>query len=268
MEKSFAALVSHRERVAKKSLSPKRSLLWAFLFCLSSLFSFPLSAQEYKYDFGGTISVGNYLGDANPKWLGVSPGGGIAFEGRYNHNFRTAFSSRLGYLYQPFNTKWTGNRFPIPGTNPEENRPPVKGVMHLAHWELLAEYHFVHYSDKFAYLQTRSLAPYIMGGVDIALGAGFKRWNVAPGITLGVGLKYKLRNRLNLIAALQGYHYFFDGLDAVSQETEWLRNPYRTNSGFLKGGDGRLALSVGVTYEFGVKRETCFGSKTTREEKK
>ena len=245
----------------KLRTAPMRMLLWVLTILWGGVLSRnnTLQAQEYKYELGGQLGTGSYLGDANAK-VPFSPLGiNAAGVWRYNHNFRTAFSATLGYQLTPISSSAGDNT--LPGTTEGAEAQPLKGTAHLVHLQLLAEYNFVHYSDKFAYLNTRRLAPFIAGGVDLGLCPSYgNKVAFLPGLTLGAGLKYKIKNRLNLTAMLQGFHYFSDRLDTPNQATASLSNPYGLPYQGVKGGDGRISLSIGLTYEFGLKKTTCFNA--------
>lgn len=238
------------------STSPKTNSLrhqHCFVWVVAVFMLLPPSgvlAQEYRFEYGAQVGISSYLGDANPKIPFNPMGGAIELSWRYNHNFRTAFSAHVGYALLPINSSITKNTFP-------NVTVPVRSTSHFIHTQLLAEYNFAHYSDKFAYLKTQRLVSYILGGMDIGFVPAKHKTHFVPGVTLGFGIKYKIRNRLNLLATLQGFHYFSDALDAPDQSSAWLQNPYRTASGFLKGGDGRIAFSLGLTYEFGLNKKTC-----------
>lgn len=241
---------------ALESGSSAKKAVWSvvLLLCLGS---FTVQAQEYKYEYGVQVGIGSYLGDANPSIPFTPLGAEVAASWRYNANFRSAFSAHVGYVLLPFNTMVTENAFPV------QSGDKHKGVSHLLHVQLLAEYNFVHYSDKFRYLNTRRLAPFISGGIDLGVAPFAETFVFAPGLTLGVGMKYKIQNRLNLVVNLQGFHYFSDALDTPSNDLGWLDNPYRIPHQFVKGGDGRMALTVGLTYEFGMRRSTCQNNSNT-----
>lgn len=86
---------------------------------------------------------------------------GVAF--RYNHNFRLAFSGELGYSFLPFDCRYAQTDYP----QAREANQATRGVSHLLTLNGWAEYNFAHYSDKFRYLQTRSLVPYIGAGLSV-----------------------------------------------------------------------------------------------------
>lgn len=230
------------------------TLLCMIILSLLSAMS-DAGAQEYRYEMGGYAGIASYMGDANRRipFVPVGATGGAEF--RYNHNFRLAFSGQLGYSLLPFDYKFSQNSAPL--SEPQQSK---KGVSHLLSMQGWAEYNFAHYSDKYRYLNTRSLVPYIGAGLSAGATVGGEKVAFLPGIGLKTGVKYKIRNRLNLVASIQGIYYLSDHLDTPNQSTGWLANPYGLPKDWLKGGDAALALTISLTYEFGKRSEPCRGS--------
>lgn len=72
-----------------------------------------------------------------------------------------------------------------------------------------------------------------------------------------MGVKYKLKRRLNI-----GVEYAFtglltDALDALTEQSAWLNNPYQVNDSWLKNRDATGALMVRLTYDFGLRKSNC-----------
>ena len=133
-------------------LTFRQPLLITLMLCAVSL-----TAQEYRYELGGYVGAASYLGEANRRipFVPIGGTGGAAF--RYNHNFRLAFSGELGYSFLPFDCRYAQTDYP----QVREARQASRGASHLLALNGWVEYNFAHYSDKFRYLQTRSLVPSI-----------------------------------------------------------------------------------------------------------
>ncbi len=209
------------------------------------------TAQEYRWEIGMNTGLNSYLGDANPKNPFLALGSQTSFLVRYNYNFRLAFSSELSYFFVKGATK----------NNPDNKFPKDYSGAFLTHGFLstiCSEYNFYPYSDKFPFLQTKTFTPYILGGVVVGFSSqGKNRLAFLPGLKLGLGIKWKIKNRLNLFAKLEGTHFFSDALDTSTPSSKFLNNPYQTKSSFIKGGDGMASLSVGFSYDFSVRGTTC-----------
>lgn len=214
--------------------------------CCSSL----VKAQEFKYELGANAGVASYLGDANPKNPFASLGGSAGIVARYNYNFRTAFSGTLDYFLLSGNTqRISENKFP--------NQAQTSFTTHGAILALRGEYNFFPYSDRYPFLQTRRFTPYISGSVACAIAAKDKGVSLLPGVGISLGVKWKVRNRVNLFASLEGTHFFSDSLDTPSSSSAFLSNPYGTKSSIFKGGDGMVRLMLGISFEFQQRGTNC-----------
>ncbi len=209
-----------------------------------------MRGQEYRFELGALAGVSSYLGDANPRNPFTAMGANVNLMGRYNYNFRVAFSSELGYfLAQGTSLRNPKNHFP--------KNAQGKFVTNGALLSLCAEYNFYPYSDKYPFLQTKRFTPFVSGGLSGGLAFQNKSVAFLPGVNIGLGVKWKIRNRLNLIAKLDGIHFFSDKLDTSSKSSAFLSNPYHTKSSFIKGGDGMVRLMVGISYEFKARGTNC-----------
>lgn len=225
----------------------------SILFLIALTISWGASeAQEYRYELGVTTGAVGYLGDANPRIPFASPGGGVMVQARYNFNFRIVGYLSLGY--QLFTGKTTLGRTDFP----ETVAPRFSTSALLLNPAF--EYNFYPYSDKFSFLGTKRLSPYISLGLALGLGFEYKgRPFFMPGFSGAVGLKYKVANRWNLQLQLGGIHFFTDKLDSGGNAlAASLDNPYGLSKQPWKGNDGAVMLLLGVTYEFGRRVTECF----------
>lgn len=208
-----------------------------------------LSAQEYRYDVGASLGTVGYLGDANPTIPFAAPGASLQIVGRYNMNLSMAFSGTLGYYLLRGSTKRHPEQFP--------SGQAISFHSSAILFQPRFEYNFYPYSDKFHFLSTRRLVPFLSLGLP--LGIAFTKRSPAflPGVAASFGLKYKMANRWNLLLEVQGMHFFSDRLDTPTAESDFLNNPYRLSALPWKGGDGIIAVVVAVTYEFGYIKAQC-----------
>jgi len=121
-------------------------------------------AQEYKYEIGGMAGMSMYMGDANQTnlFLGLHPAGGLVF--RRNFNFRWALKTDLLAGKISGNTKNTANVFP----------DHAEYQFSRSFYELggQMEFNFLPYSDKFAYLNTSRISPYLLSGLGFTMAPG------------------------------------------------------------------------------------------------
>jgi len=205
-------------------------------------------AQEYKYEIGGMAGMSMYMGDANQTklLLGLNPSGGLVF--RRNFNFRWALETNLLTGKISGDTKNTANMYPENG----------EYKFSRSFYELggQIEFNFLPYSDKFAYLNTSRIAPYLLSGFGFTMASG-KQTFFSPHLALGIGIKYKVKNRVNLILEYKVRKLFSDAFDSPDSEGFNLNNPYDIKSGLFKNKDWLNTLMFSVTWDFGPNDRKC-----------
>ncbi|MDR0546540.1 MAG: porin family protein [Dysgonamonadaceae bacterium] len=208
-----------------------------------------VGAQEYRYELGGAAGAAFYLGDANESayFRGMQPAGGLIF--RDNLNFHWAIKANLLAGRISGDTKNEKNVFPNHAqTMFERTFFDLGGQM---------EFNFLPYSDKYKYLNTSKLSPYILAGLGLTLAPGNDRTFFGINFPLGVGVKYKLRNKLNLGVEYTVRRLFSDSFDAPNSQGFNLDNPYRVNQSWAKNKDWYNTLLFSITWEFGLRDGRC-----------
>ena len=210
--------------------------------------TFRVDAQEYLYEIGGMLGGSFYMGDANQNAIfkNMNPAAGFVF--RYNVNFRIALKADLAWARISGSTAGLENIFPDNGQASFE-----KNVIDLGGQ---AEFNFFPYSDKYSYLHTKRISPYIAAGFGLSAAPGGGEMFFSPYVSLGTGVKYKLKNRINIGAEWSVRKLFSDRLD-VSGGNELLDSPYGIESGLLKNKDWYSMLMISVTYDFGLRDCNC-----------
>jgi len=206
-------------------------------------------AQEYKYEVGGGLGMSMYMGDANQTSLiqGLNPSADLVF--RRNFNFRWALKTDLAMGRVTGDTKNTGNVFPNQGeASFARNFFKLGGQI---------EFNFLPYSDKFAYLNTSKIAPYLLTGLGVTVAPGTNQTFTSLSFPLGAGVKYKIKNRINLGLEYTVNKLFGDSFDAPNKEGFNLDNPYQIQSGLLKNKDWCNMLMFSVTWDFGPNDRKC-----------
>ena len=218
------------------------------IIILLSLSSFGAGAQEYLYEIGGMLGGSFYMGDANKNsvFQNMNPAASVLF--RYNVNFRLALKANLAWARVSGSTEGLENVFP--------NNAQASFERNVIDLGGQAEFNFFPYSDMYKYLLTKRISPYIAGGLGLSAAPGGGEFFLSPHISIGTGVKYKLKNRINIGAELSIRKLFGDGLD-VSAGNNLLDNPYNMESGWFKNKDWYSMLTIYVTYDFGLRNCNC-----------
>lgn len=232
-------MVSNSKRMTSSFF--QRILLLSFFIGVCALGK----AQEYKYEIGGMAGMSTYMGDANKTsvFKGINPAIGGVF--RYNANFRWAIKADLMWAKISGSTAGLENAFPFEGD--------ISFDRNLIELGGQAEFNFFPYSDKFAYLNTKRVTPYVLLGLGLTVAPGGNETFASVNIPIGVGVKYKIKNRINLGCEFSVRKLFGDGLEGVDE----LKDPYYMESSIWKNKDWYTCLMFSITWDFGPRNRDC-----------
>ena len=227
---------------------------WFIILVLSNTLLF-VQAQiqtpvpEYKFEIGGMAGSSFYMGDVNKATLfkHINPGLGVVF--RYNANFRIAFKANLAWASVSGDTEGIDNVFP--------DNAQASFNRNLFELGGQFEFNFFPYSDKFAYLNTKRFAPYVLIGMGMTMAPSSGDTFVSPHIPIGVGIKYKLKSRINVGGEFTFRKLFGDGLDVTDDNNRILDDPYGIGGSTFKNKDWYSLLMFSVTYDFGFRNCQC-----------
>ena len=203
-----------------------------------------LYGQEYKYEIGGAAGGAFYMGDANKTALfqDLRPALGAVF--RKNINFRWAIKSNLYWGQVAGSTETISQTFP--------NNLQTKFLRNFFDLGGQAEFNFFPYSDQFPYLNTKRISPYILAGLGLTLATGGDNVFFSVNMPMGVGVKYKLINRVNIGGEFAMYKLFGDSFDSKA-----LSDPMGVKSSFFKNKDWYSTLLLSLTWDFGPRNRAC-----------
>lgn len=235
-----------RERSYHRQWAARVVLCAAFL--VSSLLGIQAQTEpEYRMEVGAGVGVMNYLGDFNRHPLkGFQPMAGAVL--KYKMNPRMAWSAGLNYGQLKGSTENVDTWYPELADN------PIDFTTKVVNFDVRYEYNFWPFGTGREYYGAKPLTPFIAIGAGLAF-ANCNESATAFEMPLGVGVKYKLKQRLNLTAEWMMHITGSDKLDGM-------KDPYGIkSSGIFKNTDCYTTLQVSLTYEFMERCRTCHNDK-------
>lgn len=200
------------------------------------------SAQDYRFEIGGAIGTSGYLGDVNKGNFMRNPGfaGGAVF--RYIKNYRWAFKANLITAGISGDSKNMKDVFPDGASYSFKSQLYDLGAQ--------AEFNFFNFGIGSKYKNLKRLTPYL----TLGLGTTFASYDGGSSFTvnlpMGVGVKYKLKERLNLGLEFTMRKCFGDKIDGLS-DLNGIKHS------FAKNTDWYSFITVSVTYEFSKRCKIC-----------
>ena len=217
------------------------------LLLLLPLFALTASGQNdetlYRLELGGGIGFGTGHTDLKGKWAAD-----MAAIARFPLNPRMAVKTQLAYLTLKGSTEGQKNFYPA--------QPDATGTDRLAYSvsdavidaSALYELHFLPYGYLRDYKGHCRLVPYLQMGFGLTYGKAGKAFTA--NIPLGVGVKYKVAERLNL--GLDWLVHF-----TLSDKLDGLEAPLGISSSGFRNKDHYSALSLTLTYDLNPRCPTC-----------
>ena len=207
-----------------------------------------MSAQDdpqYRMEIGAGVGTVSYEGD---------------FNGNVLKNMRPMFSALWRYNFDPYKDlrlsatygKLKGSSKDVDTYYPDYATEEYSFNRNLLDVSLVFEYNFWPYGTGRDYRGAKRLTPYIYGGIGAtsASGGGSKSVFTAN-VPIGLGVKYKLNERMNL-GLDWGIHF------SLSDELDGVKDPYQVkSSGMFKNTDCYSMLQLTLTYSFKAKCRTC-----------
>lgn len=227
-----------------------RSLLLLLCSLVMGMLSLEVHAQQEEYftkEWGVSVGMSQPLDDTNPSLLshpGVSFGGTM----RWIRNSRLALRTSLNIHTVGGNTSGLRDFYPVQAQGVSGERLAYSYSGTVLDLSAVYEIHFLPYGYYRSYLGNRRLVPYMQLGLGAAYAS--KSGTITPLVPIGIGVKYKLRPRLNL--SLDWSMRFslsdkWDGLDA----------PHALKSDFFRNKDHVGLLQLTLTYDFSPRCPTC-----------
>lgn len=217
----------------------KKSLFIALLLLAVALTA---TGQQYKYEAGPMVGMTGYLGEGNSGNLLKHPSFTAGGMFRYAHNSRWAFKANLSYANIKGDSKGDETIYPD-GIN-------YKFTSNLIDLGLTAEFNFLNYGRGPAYKKYKPISPYMVAGVGFVFAICNGHNQASFTIPLGIGVKYKFKDRLNLGFEFTMRKEFSDRIDGLS-------DLFGIKHSFGKNTDWYSFATFTVTYEFGKRCIKC-----------
>lgn len=220
-----------------------------FFSLLALLAVAPLYAQdetEYRMEIGVGAGVVSYEGDFNGSIVSnMQPAGTIVARYVFNPYMDLKLSASYGKL--------KGSSADVETYLPDyaEAETPYEFSHTLWDASLVYEYNFWPYGTGRDYRGSKRLTPFVFAGLGATMVTGGEKNVFTANIPLGLGLKYKIGERLNLGVEWAMHFSLSDKLDGVE-------DPYGVKStGIFKNTDCYSALMLSLTYSFSPKCANC-----------
>lgn len=204
------------------------------------------AAQEarYRWDVGASVGMSGYEGDANDGFMFRRPGVALSALGRYNIDSRWAVRAQFGMM------TLHGDTDDLDTALPGDLSYSFSSTL----YDLSArcEFNFFPYGIGETYKKLRRWTPFVSAGLGLTMSSVDSHRYTAMSVPLGVGVKFKPRERLNLAVELTMAKTTSDHLDGPD-----LSDIYGIKSSFLKNTDWTSTLTVSVSFEFGERCTVC-----------
>lgn len=221
-----------------------------FISLLLFLATTPLWAQsdpEYKMEIGAGVGVMGYLGDFNGSLMkDLQPMGTLL--ARYN------LSPYMGVKMNVSFGKMKGSSADVKTYYPRFGSAPYTFDNALVDVGLAYEYNFLPYGTGRDYRGAQRLSPYAMiglGATYVNIKGGDRKSALTANLPIGIGVKYKISERMNV--GLEWALHF-----SLSDELDGQKDPYGIkSSGIFKNTDSYSTLQLTFSYSFMAKCKTC-----------
>ena len=197
---------------------------------------------EYKLELGGGIGLASYQGDFNGSPLkNLQPM--FTLLAKYKFDPRRALALNVSYGQLKGSSKDAKTYFPLTTTYDFKSNVVDAG--------LRLEYNFWSYGTGLEYRGAKRLTPYVAIGLGMTIAKTDGKSATGVNLPIGVGVKYKIGDRLNLAAEWAMHITSTDDLDGI-------RDPYGIeSSGLFKNTDCYSHLRVSLSYDLWAKCRTC-----------
>ncbi|MDE6097902.1 MAG: porin family protein [Muribaculaceae bacterium] len=221
-----------------------RHILPLVLLVLATALPARSQTAPYKFDLGAQLGTSGYIGEANSTNIMKHPGfdGELSF--RYIADVRWSFRGVFSVFGLSGDTSETGNILP------DGKQYSFTSTVYDLGGRV--EFNFLPYGIGETYKRLRRVTPYITLGVGVCMSSSGGEMSFAPTLPMGLGVKFKMSERWNLAAEFTMTKAFGDKVDGSS-----LTDLNGIKTAFYRNTDWYSRLTIGISYEFGKRCETC-----------
>lgn len=200
--------------------------------------------DEYLMEIGAGAGLVSYEGDFNGNiFKGAQPIGSVVL--------RRNFNPYMGLKLMGSYGKIKGSSKDMDTYYPEFQQEVYEFGSTLTDVSIVYEYNFWPYGTGRDYRGAKRITPFIFGGIGATYVKGDDKNVFTANVPVGLGVKYKIGERLNL--GLEWAMHF-----SLSDDLDGIKDPYGVkSSGVFKNTDCYSALQVTLTYSFMAKCRTC-----------
>lgn len=204
---------------------------------------------DYRYEVGAQLGGSFYRGQLNHKFYGQL-GAAAGLVGRWNINPYMAVKAMLDYAQVKGSTGNVGEYFPPDqysgtATTEKRNYELSDGVVDFS---ATYEYNFWPYGLHHGYQGRQRITPFLQIGIGASYGKAGKAFTMQ--LPVGVGVKYKLKPRVN-IGLDWLYHFTFtDKLDGFD-------SPHGVKSTGFANKDSYCTTMFYISYDFSPRCPQC-----------
>ena len=223
----------------------KTTILTLILIMASLTNAMAQDDPEFRREIGIGVGMSNYLGDFNGSLTkGMQPSVSLGY--------RRLFSPYCGLRFDLGHTQLKGSSADVSTYYPDYAEEPYTFKRNITDFNVVFEYNFWPYGTGRDYRGAKRLTPYVFAGIGMTFASGNDaNSSTAANVPLGIGVKYKVGQRINL-GLEWGMHF------STSDELDGLKDPYGIkSSGIFKNTDCYSSLRATLTYSFSAKCKTC-----------
>ena len=221
----------------------RKGLVTLLMLC-ATLTASAQQDDEYLMEIGGGVGMVPYQGDFNGKITsGMQPAGAIVW--------RRLLNPYMGFRVMGMMGKLKGDATRVETYYPDETTRAYSFDRSFTDVSVTYEYNFWPYGTGRDYRGAKRLTPFVFGGIGATYVSGGEKKVFTANVPIGLGIKYKLKERLNV--GLEWSMHF-----SLSDELDGMADPYGIkSSGAFKNTDCYSGLMLTLTYSFKSKCRTC-----------